>query len=106
MRRFASLRSKGDFTRLRTRGRRLSTANLTFFRADAMSPATRPLVGITVSKAVGNAVVRNRVRRRLAACIHEVLPEYANMRLLVLARPSAVSASYATLCDEVRRAVS
>jgi ribonuclease P protein component len=105
MRRFASLRRRGDFTRLRSRGRRLATANLTFFRADAAPADTCPLVGISVSKQVGKAVVRNRVRRRLAACVHEVLPAHACMRLLILARPSAAGASYAVLCDEVRRAV-
>jgi ribonuclease P protein component len=105
MRRFASLRRRGDFTRLRSRGRRLATANLTFFRGDAAPADTRALVGISVSKQVGTAVVRNRVRRRLAACIHELLPEDTRMRLLILARPSAAGASYAALCDEVRRAV-
>jgi ribonuclease P protein component len=105
MRRFASLRRKGDFTRLRSRGRRLATANLTFFRADAGPADPRPLVGITVSKDVGPAVVRNRVRRRLAACLQDLLSDNAHLRLLILARPSAAAAPYAVLRDEVRRAV-
>lgn len=105
MRRYASLRRRGDFTRLRSRGRRTATANLTFFRGEAAPTDTRPLVGISVSKQVGTAVVRNRVRRRLGACLHEVLSFDVRMRLLILARPSAASASYAVLREEVRRAV-
>ncbi len=105
MRRFASLRRTADFTRLRQRGRRTATANLTIFRGDAARSDTRPLVGFTVSKSVGTAVVRNTLRRRLAACIHELLPEHARMRLLVVARPSAATLSYADLCAEVRRAL-
>jgi ribonuclease P protein component len=105
MRRFASLRRSGDFTRLRARGRRSATANLTFFRGDAAPADALPLVGISVSKSVGTAVVRNRIRRRLAACVQEVLPEQARMRLLIIARPSAALATYAVLRDEVRRAV-
>jgi ribonuclease P protein component len=32
-------------------------------------------VGITVSKKVGNAVIRNRMKRRFRALVREVLPE-------------------------------
>ena len=101
MRRFASLRRAGDFTRLRQRGRRTATANLTFFRGDAAPADVRPLVGITVSKSVGKAVVRNLIRRRLAAAIHELLPEHLRMRMLVVARPSAAARSFSELRDEV-----
>ena len=31
-----------------------------------------PCVGLTVSKKVGNAVVRNKVKRRLRSCLHEI----------------------------------
>jgi ribonuclease P protein component len=103
MRRFASLRRSADFARLRSRGRRMATANLTIFRGDAAPADSRPLVGITVSKSVGKAVVRNTLRRRLAACIHELLPDHARMRLLIVARPSAAALSFSALRDELRR---
>jgi ribonuclease P protein component len=105
MRRFASLRRTADFSRLRQRGRRTATANLTVYCGDAARADTRPLVGFTVSKSVGKAVVRNTLRRRLAACIHELLPQDARMRLLIVARPSAATLSYAELCAELRQAV-
>lgn len=105
MRRFASLRSRGDFARLRARGRRVATANFTIFRSDAGAAGSRPLVGISVSKRVGSAVVRNLIRRRVASCIQEHLPQSARMRLLVVARPSAAQATYAALCAEVCRAI-
>jgi ribonuclease P protein component len=54
--------------------------------------------GFVVSKAVGGAVVRNRVRRRLR---HLVRPRLAALppgtRLVVRALPAAASASYDTL---------
>ena len=103
MRRFASLRRTADFARLRQRGRRCATANLTVFRAQAAPNDERPLVGITVSKSVGTAVVRNRLRRRLAASLHDLLAPQARMRLLVIARPSAALLPYAALHDELRR---
>lgn len=105
MRRFASLRRTADFARLRQRGRRLATAHLTFYRAQAVPRDERPLVGITISKSVGTAVVRNRLRRRLAASLHDLLPSQARMRLLIVARPSAATLPYAALREELRRAL-
>jgi ribonuclease P protein component len=105
MRSFASLRRTADFSRLRQRGRRTATANLTVYRAAAAPRDERPLVGITVSKSVGTAVIRNRLRRRLAASLHDLLSSQARMRLLVIARPSAAALPFAALQDELRRAL-
>ncbi len=105
MRPFASLRRTADFSRLRQRGRRTATANLTVYRAEAAPRDERPLVGITVSKSVGTAVVRNRLRRRLAASLQDLLSPQARMRLLIVARPSAAALPYGALHDELRRAL-
>ena len=103
MRHFASLRRPGEFARVRSRGRRTATADLTIFRSDAGRGDDRPLVGISVSKTVGGAVVRNRVRRRLQAAVHELLAPQMRMRAVIIARPSAAAAAYPTLLDQVRR---
>ncbi len=105
MRRFQSLRRSGDFARLRARGRRTVTQALTIFRDNPRVGDDGTFVGIVVSKSVGTAVVRNRTRRRLAACLQEFLPHDAPMRLLLIARPSAAQEPYAALCAQVRRAL-
>jgi ribonuclease P protein component len=105
MRRFASLRRQADFARLRQRGRRTATANLTIYRGQGSPQGERPLVGITVSTAVGNAVVRNKIKRRIAACMHELAPADPAVRLLIVARPSTVSAAYTDLHAELARAL-
>jgi ribonuclease P protein component len=105
MRRFASLRRTADFARLRRRGRRTATPSLTVYREEGFRSDPRPLVGFTISKSVGKAVVRNTLRRRLAACIHELLIDRTQLRLLVVARPSAATLSYAALCSEMRKAL-
>ena len=104
MRRFASLRRQGDFARVRARGRRTATPNLTIF----CEPAPRQeksLVGITVSKSVGGAVVRNLVKRRLLACLDGLLDGKPLARIVITARPSAAAASYQQLCGEVAKAL-
>ena len=103
MRRFASLRRQADFARLRQRGRRMATANLTVYRGQGSPQGERPLVGITVSTAVGKAVVRNKVKRRIAACVHDLVPADPALRLLVVARPSTAAATYRDLHAELAR---
>ncbi|HEX4012596.1 MAG TPA: ribonuclease P protein component [Candidatus Cybelea sp.] len=104
MRRVASLRRQADFARLRRTGRRVSSHSLTIYRTDLLADETS-LVGITVSKAIGKAVVRNKVRRRLSAIVRELLPAYGAMRLLVVPRPSAAVARFTDLKAEVTSAL-
>jgi len=60
--------------------------------------------GFIVSKAVGNAVVRNTVRRRLKAVCHEALTELDPGRDVVIrALTSSATVDFATLRAEVLR---
>lgn len=104
MRAFDSLRRRADFGRLRQRGRRAAMEAFTLF-ADPQRPRERSVVGISVSKGVGGAVVRNRIRRRLAALLHEALLGREPQRLLLVARPAAAAASFEALRTQVRKAL-
>src|SRR5579863_7162013 len=105
MRRFASLRRQSDFARLRRQGRRLPTKSLVIYRSDPLPGDSSSLVGITVSKSIGKAVIRNKLRRRLAAIVQEALAPYGTMRLLLVARPNAAQAEYAGLQGEIATAL-
>ncbi len=55
-------------------------------------------VGFIVSKSVGNAVVRNRVKRRLRSWVRQSRPLLPPVHLLVIrANPAAAQASYLQL---------
>ena len=105
MRRFASLSRQADFARLRRRGKRVSTKSLLIYRSDPLPSDPVSLVGITVSKSIGKAVIRNKLRRRLAAIINEALGEQAVMRLLVVARPGAAEVPFTDLRAELGSAL-
>jgi ribonuclease P protein component len=92
--------SAADYKRVVRRGRRASSALMTVYSTAGSTPATWRY-GFIVSKAVGNAVVRNRVRRRLKAVCHSMQAGHgsnaASFDVVVRAHPSAASASFGEL---------
>jgi ribonuclease P protein component len=98
----ARMRRGADFaaaTRSGSRaGRQLVSGHLLIRRDD---PAP-PRVGLVVSKKVGSAVVRNKVRRRLRHLMRGHLGSLPGGSLLVLrAAPSAAGACQADLAADV-----
>ena len=60
--------------------------------------------GFIVSRQVGSAVVRNTVRRRLkAVCAQALLEVGSGSDIVIRALPSAATAEFAALRDEVVR---
>ena len=64
-------------------------------------------VGFTVTKKVGNAVVRNRVRRRLRAAAGEILPGRAarGADYVLIGRAATVTRAYADLLGDLEAAL-
>ncbi len=64
-------------------------------------------VGFTTSKKVGNAVARNRARRRLRAAVAEIFPELARPGLdyVVIGRQETVGRPYSLLLQDLRTAL-
>lgn len=63
-----------------------------------------PRVGFTVAKSVGNAVTRNRVKRRLRHAVRSHLSSLAPATVLVVrAKPAAAEASYDDLSRDLAR---
>lgn len=101
MKREQRLRTNADFQRVRAAsGRPASHALLVLYSAPNEQALTR--VGITVGRRVGNAVVRNRARRRVSEALrlrwHEMAPGYD---VVVVARPGLATASWAAVQQAV-----
>ena len=64
-------------------------------------------VGFTVTKKIGNAVVRNRMKRRFRSLARELLPAHgiAGSDHVLIGRTGGVERDYATLRDELRAAL-
>jgi ribonuclease P protein component len=68
-------------------------------------PAMR--LGLTVSKKVGNAVTRNRMKRRFRELARAILPEagLAGADHVLIGRVGGIERDYALLAQELRKAL-
>jgi ribonuclease P protein component len=97
------MRRRSDFTAAVRRGSRSGRKLLTgHLLVPAAGEDTPPRAGFVVNRAVGNAVVRNRVRRRLRVLVREYLSSLPRGSLLVVrAHPQAATVSQADLAAEL-----
>lgn len=98
------------FRRVVRSGRRAGSSTLVVHLWVDAGAVTGPVqVGFTVSKAVGNAVTRNRVKRRLRHLTREHLPALEGMSgraaLVVRALPASADATYADLGADLTRSL-
>lgn len=90
------VRDRATFTAFRRRGKRVRSGPLTvtWLPGSATQP---PRVAYTIARAVGPAVVRNRIRRRLRAAVAELAGDLLPGDYLIGVAPAAAHVSFATL---------
>lgn len=84
-----------DFRRVVRTGRRAGGPLAVVHRAKPEAAVSR--FGFIVSKQVGNAVVRNRVKRRLSEIVRAELDTLETADIVIRALPAAGQADFATL---------
>ena len=99
----ARLLKRADFVRVYEHGRRHFGPNMTFFYLDH-AEGTRPRVGFTVSRALGGAVERNRIRRRVREAVRMSLARLHRAADVVInPKRSAMKAEFEVLVSEVAK---
>jgi len=98
-----SLKKNYEFRRLYQRGKSMAAPNLVvYFRRNG---GRENRLGITVSNKIGNAVVRNRVRRRMREIYRQNEARLARgIDLVVVARAKSAAADYSGLEKDFCRA--
>jgi len=100
-----TLRKRADFLAANS-GRRAAMPGFVLLGRDRGDGAD-PRVGFTCSKKLGNAVTRNRAKRRLRALAREVLAARARPGwdyVLIGRQGTTVSRDYAAMGDDLARA--
>jgi ribonuclease P protein component len=100
------LKRRAQFLRVASRGRKAAVHGLVLqalVRPDC-GPAR---IGFTVTKKIGNAVIRNRTRRRLKEAARLLLRErsVASVDLVVIGRDSTRARPFSDLVDDLQRAL-
>ncbi len=96
MNRSYSLKRHKEFRYTYARGRAQSLPLFTLVYAKSRNETVR--VGFSVSKRVGNAVQRNRAKRRMRAALDPLLPRIAGgYNVIFIAKPELLSAPFADL---------
>ena len=105
-----TLLRRSDFLRIQKSAHRWVTP--AFVVSCSLPDPSEPLVpqtdiGFTITKKVGNAVVRNRIRRRLRHMVRDILPplDLKGWQIVLLARPDAQTRDYVDLGKDLRWAL-
>lgn len=99
------LKRRTEFLDVAATGLRRATPG---FVIQAKQLTTGPLrIGFTASRKVGNAVARNRAKRRLRALVDKVFPQLGleAWDLVLIARTETIGRDFAALSDDLTRAI-
>ena len=93
-----SLSGKPDFARVQATGRRCSRDGVTAVVAVRETGPAR--LGLSVGKSAGNAVVRNKIRRRLREAVRAYDPGAADV--VLVGRPPVATEPFSRVEEYVR----
>ncbi|OFX06269.1 MAG: ribonuclease P protein component [Alphaproteobacteria bacterium RIFCSPHIGHO2_12_FULL_63_12] len=99
-----TIKKRADFL-VAQAGEKAGTPSLLLIRGKAPNGLDRIRVGYTVTKKIGKAVIRNRIRRRLREAARQIFPDHgaAGFDYVLIARPAAQSRDFALLLDDMKR---
>jgi ribonuclease P protein component len=98
------LRKHADYQRLYKSSRKQFSASMTYFYATQPLTAETTRVGLTAGRVLGNAVERNRIKRRMREAVRRhlhLLPSHTDV--VLHPRRSVLEIDFAELSREVER---
>jgi ribonuclease P protein component len=108
--RLTTLKQRSEFLRVRNGARCARPAFVLEAKARdgaSLRPHAGPRFGFTVTRQIGKAVERNRIRRRLKAAVRDAAPNHARGEFdyVLIARRAALTSHFAALVAELAGAL-
>jgi ribonuclease P protein component len=106
MRGYSVITKRSDFLAA-NRGKRYATPGFVLLVKDRQNESPDIRLGITITKKVGNAVIRNRMRRRFRALAQEMLAQNgkAGADHILIGRDSGIERDFAALRADMVKAL-
>lgn len=106
MRGYSVITKRSDFLAA-NRGKRYATPGFVLLVRDRQDESSNIRLGITITKKVGNAVVRNRMRRRFRALAQELLADKgkAGADHVLIGRDSGIERDFDALRSDLVKAL-
>jgi ribonuclease P protein component len=106
MRGYSVIKKRSDFLAA-NRGKRYATPGFVLLVKDRQDASADIRLGITITKKVGNAVVRNRMRRRFRALAREMLGEMgkAGADHILIGRDGGIQRDFGELRADMLKAL-
>lgn len=106
MRGYSVIKKRSDFLAA-NRGKRYATPGFVLLVKDRQDEDPAKRLGITITKKVGNAVVRNRMRRRFRALAQEMLGDKGKSGAdhVLIGRESGIERDFGELRADLAKAL-
>ncbi len=100
-------KKRSDFQRMTRHAAYLSNDGFVIQYLRQANPENQCHIGFTASRKVGNAVIRNKCKRRLRALVNQYLPQFLRHDLdyIFIARHTTASAPYAIMEEKFIQAL-
>ena len=102
LKRVNRLKKRYQFNYVYKSGEHYSGEHIVLYTASSKTKNIK--VGLAVTKKVGHAVVRNKIRRRLREIVRKQLPKLKqNYNIIIVAKENITEAGFEQLCFELNK---
>ena len=95
------LKKRKEFAYIFRKGERINAGEISCLFTK--SKFIYPRFGLSVSNKVGNAVVRNKIKRQLRAILAEFLPKITYKNIIIIAHPEITRLSFQQIYEKVEK---
>ena len=101
-----TIKKRSEFIRSNKYSKKIYTTNFIIQKLESKENGNVPHFGFTITKKIGSAIVRNKIKRRLKSILRELLKckdKYFNLRFnyILICKKEIVKVSYDELKNEL-----